>query len=78
MVPGHIGLLQATEVLKLILGIGTPLIGQFYVYNALTLVSKTIEMGKNSECPLCGTNPRIADLRREGTFGSEAGKGCGY
>jgi sulfur-carrier protein adenylyltransferase/sulfurtransferase len=62
VVPGQIGLIQATEVVKLILKIGTPMIGKFYIYDALTLNSKIIETGKNPNCPLCGANPEITGL----------------
>jgi molybdopterin/thiamine biosynthesis adenylyltransferase len=54
VVPGQIGLVQATEVIKLILDIGTPMIGKFYVYNALTLTTKIMEIGRDPDCPLCG------------------------
>ena len=60
--PGQIGLVQATEVIKSILGIGTPMIGKFYMYNPLTLASRIIEIGKNPDCPLCGELPRIRGL----------------
>ena len=60
--PGQIGLVQATEVLKLILKIGTPMIGKYYIYNALTLTTKLIGTGRNPECPLCGANPKIMSL----------------
>ena len=43
----------------MILGIGTLMIGKFFVYDALTLTMKTIEIGKNLDCPLCGGTPRI-------------------
>ena len=62
MVPGQVGLVQATEVIKLILGIGTPMIGKFYVYDALTLMVNIIETGKDPDCPLCGPNPKIMGL----------------
>jgi adenylyltransferase/sulfurtransferase len=61
-VPGQIGLVQATEILKLILGIGTVMIGKFYFYRALTLTTNVLEIGKNPECPLCGKNPHITGL----------------
>jgi sulfur-carrier protein adenylyltransferase/sulfurtransferase len=59
IVPGQIGLVQANEVVKLILKIGTPMIGKFYIYNALTLTMKLLEIGRNPDCPLCGPNPQI-------------------
>ena len=69
--PGQIGLVQATEVVKLILGIGTPLIGRFYYYNALNVNPMTIEVGKNPDCPLCGENPTIQALAEEGSIECE-------
>jgi molybdopterin/thiamine biosynthesis adenylyltransferase len=61
-VPGQIGLVQATEVIKIILGIGTLLIGKFYVYSALSLNIRVLETGKDTDCPLCGNHPRIRSL----------------
>jgi hypothetical protein len=51
----------------LILGIGTPMIGKFFVYDALTLMMKTVETGKNPDCPLCGETPKIKALIGEGS-----------
>jgi adenylyltransferase/sulfurtransferase len=70
-VPGQIGLVQATEVIKLILGIGTPMIGKFFFYDALTLMMKTVEIGKNPDCPLCGETPGIKALIGEGSVSYE-------
>ncbi len=68
MVPGLIGLVQATEVVKLILGIGTPLMGSFYVYDALNpRNSRPFETGRRADCPLCGENPRITAISGEGS-----------
>ena len=67
VVPGHIGLMQATEVIKLILNVGTPMIGKYYIYDALALTSRFIETGKNIDCPLCGASPKIAALTGEGS-----------
>jgi molybdopterin/thiamine biosynthesis adenylyltransferase/rhodanese-related sulfurtransferase len=77
VVPGQIGLIQATEVIKVILGIGTPMIGKFYLYNALSLTSRILETGKNPECPLCGDNPRIRALAGEGSVGYESDRCAG-
>ncbi len=62
LVPGQVGLVQATEVVKLILGIGTPMIGKFFIYNPLTLTMRFVETGKNINCPLCGESPVITEL----------------
>jgi molybdopterin/thiamine biosynthesis adenylyltransferase len=70
-VPGQIGLVQATEIIKLILGIGTPMIGKFFIYEALDLMMKTVEIGKNLDCPLCGGTPRITALIGEGSVSYE-------
>ncbi len=67
MVPGHIGLVQATEAVKLVLGIGTPMIGRFYIYNALTLGASFIDIGRRPGCELCGENPAIRALTGEGS-----------
>lgn len=53
-VPGVIGLLQATEVLKLILGIGQPLIGKLLLFDSLSATLQTIRLNKRPDCPVCG------------------------
>jgi molybdopterin/thiamine biosynthesis adenylyltransferase/rhodanese-related sulfurtransferase len=65
IVPGQIGLVQAMEAVKLIAGIGRPMMGRFFVYNALEAYYKTIEVDRNPDCPLCGDNPGIRELRQE-------------
>lgn len=77
VVPGQIGLVQATEVIKRILGIGTPMIGKFYIYNPLTLTSRIIEIGKNPDCPLCGELPRITGLAGDKGDEREIRQSCG-
>jgi adenylyltransferase/sulfurtransferase len=62
VVPGQIGLVQATEVLKLILGIGNSLAGRLLLYDALDVEFRIFNVQKNSACPLCGENPTITDL----------------
>jgi len=62
VVPGLIGLVQATEVLKLILKIGEPMIGKFFYFSALDASFNTMMFEKNPNCPLCGENPEIKDL----------------
>lgn len=62
VVPGIIGLLQATEVIKLTLGIGSPLISQMILYDALECKMQTIEVPKNPVCKICGSNPEITQL----------------
>jgi molybdopterin/thiamine biosynthesis adenylyltransferase/rhodanese-related sulfurtransferase len=62
VVPGTIGLLQATEVIKLILGIGHPLISQFLLYDALDSSTRIIQMKKNPDCKVCSAHPEITHL----------------
>lgn len=62
---GLIGTLQATEVLKLILGIGVPLTNRILSYDALRTSFREIPIRKNPDCPLCGTHPTITKLEME-------------
>ena len=61
-VAGMMGVLQATEALKLLLGIGEPLSRRLLVYDGLACAFLTIDRAANPDCPLCGTNPTIRDL----------------
>jgi len=61
-VPGQIGLVQATQVLKLILGIGNSLAGRLLIYDALDLDFRILNLQKNQGCPLCGQKPTITGL----------------
>jgi adenylyltransferase/sulfurtransferase len=62
VLPGVIGSLQATEVLKLILGKGNPLKGQLLIYDALRTNFRKVKIPKNHKCPICGENPTIKEL----------------
>src|SRR5512139_1794729 len=62
VLPGTIGTLQATEALKLILGIGQPLIGQLMLYNALDMSFEFVRLRKNPQCKVCGENPDVMEL----------------
>jgi len=57
-----IGSLQATETLKLLLGIGSSLLSKLLLYNALDMSFDTIQLRKNPACPVCGENPTIREL----------------
>jgi molybdopterin/thiamine biosynthesis adenylyltransferase/molybdopterin converting factor small subunit len=57
-----IGSIQATEVLKLVLEIGEPLVNRLLLYDALTLEFRTVKVRRDPECPLCGDNPTISEL----------------
>jgi len=62
VLPGTIGTLQATEALKLILGIGEPLIGKLLLYNALDMSFEFVRLKKNPNCKVCGENPEVTEL----------------
>jgi adenylyltransferase/sulfurtransferase len=62
VLPGTIGTLQATEALKLILGIGSPLIGKLMLYDALTLSFDFVNLRKDPNCRVCGQNPTVTEL----------------
>jgi adenylyltransferase/sulfurtransferase len=62
VLPGLIGLIQATETIKLILGIDSSLMGTLLLYNALELSFQKIKLHKNPGCPLCGKHPSITEL----------------
>ena len=62
VLPGIIGTIQATEALKLILGIGDPLIGRFLIYDALKMRFRDLKLPKDPDCPVCGVQPTITTL----------------
>ncbi|MCI4345719.1 MAG: molybdopterin-synthase adenylyltransferase MoeB [Thermoplasmata archaeon] len=62
VLPGLLGTIQATEAIKLILGIGEPLIGRLLLIDALSLRSRELSLEKNPECVLCGPNATQKDL----------------
>jgi adenylyltransferase/sulfurtransferase len=62
VLPGLIGVVQATEAVKLILGKGEPLIGRLLTYDALGMRFREVRLRKDPKCPLCGEAPTIRDL----------------
>ena len=62
VLPGIIGVIQATESIKLILGIGEPLIGRFLIYDALKMKFRELKLRRDPECPVCGDNPTVTKL----------------
>ena len=62
ILPGTIGLIQATETIKLILGIGEPLVGRLILYDALAMRYRELKLRRNPECPVCGDQPTITKL----------------
>jgi molybdopterin/thiamine biosynthesis adenylyltransferase/rhodanese-related sulfurtransferase/molybdopterin converting factor small subunit len=62
VLPGIIGVIQATEAIKLILGVGEPLIGRFLIYDALKMRFRELKLRKDPDCPVCGTHPTVTQL----------------
>ena len=62
ILPGLIGVIQATETVKLILGTGKPLVGRLLLYDALEMTFREMKVRKNPLCPICGPNPTIREL----------------
>jgi len=62
VLPGMIGMVQATETIKLIMGIGEPLIGRFLIYDALKMKFRELKLRKDPDCPVCGTHPTVTKL----------------
>ncbi len=62
VLPGIVGVIQATETIKLLLGIGDPLIGRLLTYDALGMRFREVKLRRDPGCPLCGVTPTIKDL----------------
>ena len=62
VLPGIIGVIQATETIKLMLGAGEPLIGRFLIYDALRMRFRELKLRKDNDCPVCGTHPTVTKL----------------
>ena len=62
ILPGLIGVVQATETVKLILGKGEPLVGRLLLYDALSMRFRELKLRKNPDCPACGEHPTITRL----------------
>jgi hypothetical protein len=62
VLPGIIGVVQATEAIKVLLGIGEPLIGRLLTYDALGMRFREVKLRRDPKCPLCGEKPTITDL----------------
>jgi len=62
ILPGVIGLIQATEAVKLILKTGEPLVGRLLLYDALAMRFRELKLRRNPECPVCGDHPTITKL----------------
>src|SRR5216117_233268 len=62
VLPGIIGCIQATEILKLALGKGTSLVGRLVLFNALEMKFRELKLRRDTQCQLCGDNPTITKL----------------
>ena len=68
VLPGVVGSLQAVEAVKLISGVGRPLIGRLLIYDALRMRLRDIVLPRDPECPVCGDDPAIRTLQASGTM----------
>lgn len=59
---GVVGTIQATEVVKLVCGIGEPLVGRLLLYDALEMTFTNVRVGRDPDCPLCGSAPTVTSL----------------
>ena len=62
VLPGIIGCIQSTEILKLALGKGSSLVGRLLLFNALDMKFRELKLRRDPQCPLCGENPTITNL----------------
>jgi sulfur-carrier protein adenylyltransferase/sulfurtransferase len=62
VLPGIVGVIQATEAIKLIIGVGEPLIGRFLIFDALRMKFRELKLRKDPDCPVCGTHPTVTKL----------------
>jgi adenylyltransferase/sulfurtransferase len=62
VLPGVIGCIQATETLKIALGVGAPLIARLLLFNALDMTFRELKLRRDPECPVCGERPTISEL----------------
>jgi len=62
VLPGVIGLIQAVETIKLILGLGRSLVGRLLLFDALAMEFRQVKLKRNANCPVCGDNPTVTQL----------------
>ncbi|MBH40364.1 MAG: molybdenum cofactor biosynthesis protein MoeB [Chloroflexi bacterium] len=62
ILPGVVGTIQATEAVKLIIGVGEPLINRFMIYDALRMKFRELKLRKDPDCPVCGEMPTVTEL----------------
>jgi sulfur-carrier protein adenylyltransferase/sulfurtransferase len=62
VLPGIVGLIQANEAIKLLLGVGEPLIGRLLLFDALAMKFREIKLKRDPKCPVCGDHPTVTEL----------------
>jgi len=62
VLPGIVGSIQAIEAIKLIIGIGEPLVGRLLMIDTMDMSFRTLKIGRNPECPVCGDHPTVTAL----------------
>ena len=62
VLPGIVGCIQATEAIKMITGIGEPLVGKLVIFDALAMEFTTVKVRWDADCPVCGKEPTITEL----------------
>ena len=62
VLPGVIGTIQATEAIKLLMGIGETLVGRLMLYDALAMRFRELKLRRNKDCPVCGDHPTVTEL----------------
>ena len=62
VLPGIVGVIQATEAVKWILGVGRPLVGRLLLYDALAMTFREVSIARDRDCPMCGDHPSIEHL----------------
>ena len=62
MLPGVIGVMMATEAIKILVGIGSPLIGRLVLYDALRMQFRELKLNRDADCPACGDEPEVTAL----------------
>ena len=82
ILPGLVGMIQATEAIKLILGSGESLVGRLLMVDALSMRFRELKVRKNADCPVCGDHPTVTELidyeQFCGVRGAEAAGNCYY
>ena len=62
MLPGVVGVMMATEAIKILVGIGSPLIGRLVLYDALRMQFRELKLSRDTDCPACGDKPEVTQL----------------